>query len=95
MQHLVRTPRDPRQPAFYSLVCALFAACVDPFHFDATAVASQQQAEEICAASMEWLPHTPAVELFEPAPHPETECPFYRGAWQNFLIATEPAMLGA
>jgi hypothetical protein len=28
--------------------------------------------------------------MFEPPPHPDTECPFYRGAYQNFLIATQP-----
>jgi hypothetical protein len=28
--------------------------------------------------------------MFTPAPHPDTECPFYRGAFQNFLIALTP-----
>jgi hypothetical protein len=34
------------------------------------------------------------VEAFKPLPHPETECPFYRGGWQNFLIATQPDATG-
>ena len=28
--------------------------------------------------------------MFKPLPHPATECPFYRGGWQNFLVATQP-----
>ena len=64
------------------------ASCKDPFHFQAAEV--EVPGEEICAASDEWLPSTPPVEQFLPLPHPETECPFYRGAWQNFLLATEP-----
>ena len=32
----------------------------------------------------------PPVRQFTPPPHPDTECPFYRGAYQNFLIATVP-----
>jgi hypothetical protein len=32
--------------------------------------------------------------MFAPAPHPDTECPFYRGAYQNFLIATTPLANG-
>jgi hypothetical protein len=47
---------------------------------------------------MEWLPNTPQMkdsnDLFLPAPHPGTECPFYRGAWQNFLLATQPQTSG-
>ena len=71
-----------------ALGLALTASCKDPFKFDATKVEPAQ--EEICAASEEWLPDTPPVEQFKPLPHPDTECPFYRGAWQNFLIATQP-----
>jgi hypothetical protein len=66
------------------------ASCNDPFPFD-----SSSQAPEICAASREWLPQTPAVAMFEPLPHPASECPFYRGGWQNFLIATQPDANGA
>jgi hypothetical protein len=46
--------------------------------------------EEICASSMDWLPQTPPVSMYLPQPHPDSECPFYRGAWQNFLIALQP-----
>jgi hypothetical protein len=66
-----------------AVVVSAFTACSDPFSFDS-------EAPEVCAASREWLPATPALPLFEPLPHPETECPFYRGGWQNFLIATQP-----
>src|ERR1044071_7584831 len=59
------------------------AACSDPFDFDS-------EKPEVCAASREWLPQTPPLDQFEPLPHPETECPFYRGGWQNFLVATQP-----
>jgi hypothetical protein len=38
-----------------------------------------------------WLPKTPPVPLDKPAPHPAPDCPFYRDAWQNFLIATQTA----
>jgi hypothetical protein len=43
-----------------------------------------------CAAGADWLPHTPSVTMEQPAPHPAPECPFYRGGFQSFLIATEP-----
>ena len=73
------------------IACTLaFAACSDPFPFDASS-----QKPEVCAASREWLPNTPPVDLFEPLPHPATECPFYRGGWQNFLIAAQPDANGA
>jgi hypothetical protein len=67
---------------------ALAGACKDPTGFDATPVPSQ--AVEICAASDDWLPDTQPVEQFLPLPHPASECPFYRGGWQNFLAATQP-----
>jgi hypothetical protein len=84
-----RLPRR-RALAAASAVLALsaLAACKDPFKFQPMSI--EVPGEEICAASEEWLPKTPPVEQFLPLPHPETECPFYRGAWQNFLIATEP-----
>jgi hypothetical protein len=78
----------------------LLPACGDPFSFDTTdqSVAALQgeeaEEEEICAASEEWLPNTPPLDLFKPLPHPATECPFYRGSWQNFLVATQPDASG-
>jgi hypothetical protein len=49
---------------------------------------------EDCPAGSDWLPPDgsppPPVRQFVPPPHPDTECPFYRGAYQNFLIATVP-----
>jgi hypothetical protein len=48
------------------------------------------EGEPPCAASPYWLPTTPAVRQFRPPPHPETECDFYRGAVQTFLLATQP-----
>jgi hypothetical protein len=69
-------------------------SCSDPFAFDdsVSEVAALQEAEEeeICSSSEEWLPNTPPLDLFRPLPHPAGECPFYRGSWQNFLIATQP-----
>ena len=65
-------------------------ACNDPFGFNAP----KANPPEVCAASQEWLPNTPAVEMFKPLPHPASECPFYRGGWQNFLIATQPDAQG-
>ena len=51
---------------------------------------------EDCPAGDDWLPPDgspppPPVRQFTPPPHPDTECPFYRGAYQNFLIATDAA----
>lgn len=68
------------------------AGCSDPFGFDAGK--AEPAKEEICAASAEWLPNTPPLEMFKPLPHPAGECPFYRGGWQNFLIATQPDAAG-
>jgi hypothetical protein len=71
-------------------------ACKDPTHFDTTPTQAVEIAEppENCPASAEWLPSTPALAQFEPLPHPATECPFYRGAWQSFLVATQPGADG-
>lgn len=80
--------------------CALgltaFVGCKDPFPIDPTS-----HELEDCAASQEWIldssgnyTQTPALEMFKPLPHPETECPFYRGGWQNFLLATQPDSTG-
>jgi hypothetical protein len=75
------------------------AACRDPTHFDATSQRAAQDASAAptaeagvdppCPASAEWLPTTPASAMFMPLPHDAAECPFYRGGWQNFLIATQ------
>ncbi|HEY3595020.1 MAG TPA: hypothetical protein VGL13_14145, partial [Polyangiaceae bacterium] len=46
--------------------------------------------EEICPASPGWLPVTPSLRQFKPPPHPATECDFYRGGVQTFLVATQP-----
>jgi hypothetical protein len=76
------------------LLCALglltVGACADPFGFSV----SQPQSDGPCPASVEWLPTTPPLQMFKPPPHPETECPFYRGSWQSFLIATQPDASG-
>jgi hypothetical protein len=79
-------------PPALALACALqavaLASCKDPFHFQPMQVV--QEEEEVCPSSDEWLPHTPPIQEFLPLPHPGSDCPFYRGAWQNFLLATEP-----
>jgi hypothetical protein len=79
------------------LICGVFglatvAACSDPFGFSAPP--AEPEEEEICASSEEWLPTTPLLTMFNPLPHPATECPFYRGSWQNFLVATQPDDMG-
>jgi hypothetical protein len=71
-----------------ALAFIVLGSCSDPFRFDGTKVVAEP--EEVCPASEEWLPDTPALPMFKPLPHPASECPFYRGAWQNFLIATHP-----
>jgi hypothetical protein len=72
-----------------ALGVAAVTSCSEPFKgFDPTPV--EPPGEEICASSREWLPNTPKLEMFKPQPHPAGECPFYRGGWQNFLIATQP-----
>lgn len=65
------------------------AGCSDPFDFDANSPSPPDQ-EEVCPASLEWLPSTPPVELYKPPPHPASECAFYRASWQNFMIVTQP-----
>src|SRR5262249_37349469 len=63
------------------------ASCADPF---ADATMPPEEGEGPCPASREWLPNTPPIDLFKPLPHPAGECPFYRGGFQAFLIATQP-----
>ncbi len=78
------------------------AACSDPFSFDPSSqtvaplqgAGEEEEEEEICSASEEWLPSTPPLEMFNPLPHPAGECPFYRGSQQNFLVATQPDASG-
>ena len=77
-------------------------SCKDPLRFTAAPLvapataspASTPTAFEDCPVSAEWFPTTPPVPMFEPTPHPDTECPFYRGAYQNFLLATQPDAKG-
>jgi hypothetical protein len=66
----------------------LLAACTDPMRPDVTPVAPATV--EDCPASPQWLPMTPPLKQYKPEPHPETECPFYRGIWQSFLQALQP-----
>jgi hypothetical protein len=78
------------------------ASCKDPTHFSpapwvappGTNAATAPTAFEDCPASAEWFPTTPPVRMFDPSPHPDTECPFYRGAYQSFLVATQPDAQG-
>ena len=73
------------------LVAGVSIGCSDPMPPDAkprTAIAAAPELEN-CAPDGNWLPMTPPVQQFMPLPHPTTECPFYRGGWQNFLIATQ------
>jgi len=76
----------------WALGVTALAGCNDPFKPDTT-----DHSLEDCAASEEWIldsggnyTQTPPVDMFKPLPHPTTECPFYRGGWQNFLMATQP-----
>jgi hypothetical protein len=81
---------------------AVLPSCKDPMPFStlpvvaspASSAASVPTAFEDCPASAEWFPTTPPLRMFAPAPHPDTECPFYRGAYQSFLVATQPDSLG-
>jgi hypothetical protein len=59
----------------------------------------EQTFNEECMPSDDWipgpgLPPVP-VRMFTPPPHPDSECPFYRGAYQNFMIAMNPLGSGA
>jgi hypothetical protein len=82
-------------------ICAIgltaVASCKDPTPIGtspAEAGAAPTSLNEDCPADKTWLPNTPPVRMFLPPPHPDTECPFYRGAYQNFLIATQPLANG-
>jgi hypothetical protein len=86
-------------------LAALSVACTDPIPgFSSSTPSSsggangQAEAPEDCPAQAAWLPsdgsQTPPVAMFSPAKHPNTECPFYSGGWQSFLIATHPDATG-
>lgn len=75
-----------------ALALAALSSCRDPTGIDVTPIEPEE--EEICAASDDWLPHTPELQQYLPLPHPSSECPFYRGGWQNFLHAMEPDASG-
>jgi hypothetical protein len=71
---------------------ALLTACADPFHPNLSSQAPQPNTP--CPASADWLPQTPALQMFMPLAHPGGDCPFYRGAWQSFLFALQPDAKG-
>jgi hypothetical protein len=54
----------------------------------------QQAYLEDCMPGPDWIPGPglppPPVRMYTPPPHPDSECPFYRGAYQNFMIALNP-----
>src|SRR3954469_22506747 len=75
------------------LAGGLLAGCSDPAPPNTTPVQVIRELED-CAASDDWLPSTPELHMFNPLPHPTTECPFYRGGWQNFLVAMQPDATG-
>lgn len=77
------------KPFLFAALCSAAVGCSDPFHFD-TDSPPPAPADESCPAGSDWLPETPAVELYKPPPHPASECQFYRASWQNFLLATQP-----
>jgi hypothetical protein len=86
---------------------ATLASCDDPTPFDnsvqfvdaggppaSEAGPQPPQPNNDCPANADWLPVTPPVQMYEPLPHPNPECPFYRGGFQNFLIAMQPDQTG-
>jgi hypothetical protein len=88
-------------------IAALVCGCKDPTSFDNSVHAPDAASpeggaalvlNEDCPAGDDWLPPgggpPPPVPMRTPPPHPDTECPFYRGAYQNFLIATVPLQNG-
>jgi hypothetical protein len=77
------------KPLLFAVLCSAAIGCNDPFEFN-TDPPPAPPSEEACPAGSDWLPTTPAVELYKPPPHPASECQFYRASWQNFLLATQP-----
>jgi hypothetical protein len=69
------------------------AAAVTP-RPSASATVSAPVVNEDCPMGDDWFPTTAPVRMFAPLPHPDTECPFYRGAYQNFLVAMQPDTSG-
>jgi hypothetical protein len=80
----------------YLFGSGIVVGCSDPMPPSAAPIVGGETTRQLedCAASDEWLPATPAVPMFMPLPHPTTECPFYRGGWQNFLLAMQPDAAG-
>ena len=76
--------------ASFGLGLIAMASCSDPTSFKPTTTEISE--EETCGASPDWagLGKTPPQLMFQPLPHPDAECPFYRGGWHNFLLAAEP-----
>lgn len=86
---------------------AMLASCKDPLPgfttksvtpsppAPRTSGATGPTVNEDCPIGDDWFPVTPPVRMFAPAPHPDTECPFYRGAYQNYLVAMQPDASGA
>jgi len=95
-----RSPGIARGALLLAGAVLLGSSCKDPtigadFNISTTNIpANVGSLAEDCPAGDDWFPTDgsppPPVRQFTPAPHPDTECPFYRGAYQNFLIATVP-----
>jgi hypothetical protein len=95
-----------RELAAFALAISSLAACKDPLPgFSARSVAASTvdasppvatapTVNEDCPMGENWFPTTGPVPMFQPLPHPDTECPFYRGAYQNFLVAMQPDASG-
>jgi len=74
------------------------SSCKDPLPGFSAATQTQKPTpqatatvvNEDCPMGDDWFPTTAPVRMFTPLPHPDTECPFYRGAYQNYLVATQP-----
>ena len=99
--------RTPRTRASVIVLVALAgvaatAACKDPTGFNAqpvqampdAAAASGPSANEDCPMGDDWFPTTAPLRMFNPLPHPDTECPFYRGAYQAYLLGMQPDAQG-
>jgi hypothetical protein len=52
--------------------------------------AQDECAPPALSAPDSWLPTTPQPGNDKPDPHPAPDCPFYKAAWQRFLVATQP-----
>jgi hypothetical protein len=80
---------------------ASLASCKDPTPgFTARpapspAPSTTLSANEDCPIGDDWFPATAPVRMFVPAPHPDSECPFYRASYQSYLVAMQPDANGA